>query len=211
MEYGAPGIPRNSETLVERAPIPPYGFRADVRCGLGESMSYYRRAYVPGGCYFFTAVTWKRKPLLVRHIDRLREAFRKAKTAQPFEIDAIVVFPDHLHCIWQLPFDDADYSTRWKRIKQEFNQQFVCQFHPLKMISFIAYPTTQQLSAQRSQNRVRRLLSISTHKAHVGCGSYPARTASTNPNPNEAPHPAARRHPTPPGPPAIRTITCNSP
>nr|VFK22906.1 MAG: putative transposase [Candidatus Kentron sp. LFY] len=95
-------------------------------------MSYYRRAYVPGGCYFFTAVTWKRKPLLVRHIDRLREAFRKAKTAQPFEIDAIVVFPDHLHCIWQLPFDDADYSTRWKRIKQEFSKNIPARLNHRK-------------------------------------------------------------------------------
>ena len=81
-------------------------------------MSHYRRAYVPGGNYFFTLVTWHRAPLLVQHIDILREVFRKIKKERPFTIDAIVVFPDHLPCIWQLPPDDADYSTRCKRIKQ---------------------------------------------------------------------------------------------
>nr|VFK37992.1 MAG: putative transposase [Candidatus Kentron sp. TC]VFK39045.1 MAG: putative transposase [Candidatus Kentron sp. TC] len=41
---------------------------------------------------------------------------------RPFGIDAIVILPDHLHCIWRLPPDEVDYSTRWKRIKQEFSR-----------------------------------------------------------------------------------------
>nr|VFJ49003.1 MAG: putative transposase [Candidatus Kentron sp. FM]VFJ49370.1 MAG: putative transposase [Candidatus Kentron sp. FM]VFK08273.1 MAG: putative transposase [Candidatus Kentron sp. FM] len=85
-------------------------------------MSYYRRARAPGGCYFFTVVTWNRRPLLVQHMDRLREAFRAVRKRRPFEIDAIVVLPDHLHAIWRLPQGDANYSTRWKRIKQEFSK-----------------------------------------------------------------------------------------
>lgn len=41
---------------------------------------------------------------------------------RPFRIDAIVVLPDHLrlHCIWTLPPDDADFSTRWRLIKTRF-------------------------------------------------------------------------------------------
>ena len=39
----------------------------------------YRRARVPGGTYFFTLVTAHRQPLLVKKIDRLREAFRLVK------------------------------------------------------------------------------------------------------------------------------------
>jgi putative transposase len=37
---------------------------------------------------------------------------------KPFEIDAIVVLPDHLHCIWRLPDGDADFSGRWREIKK---------------------------------------------------------------------------------------------
>lgn len=85
-------------------------------------MSNYRRVYVPGGCYFFTVVAWHRKPLFVKHIDLWREAFRKEKRKRPFRIDAIVILPDHLHCIWKLPSGDADYSTRWKQIKKVFSE-----------------------------------------------------------------------------------------
>ncbi len=26
---------------------------------------------------------------------------------------AVVIMPDHLHCIWQLPEDDSNFSIRW--------------------------------------------------------------------------------------------------
>jgi putative transposase len=32
----------------------------------------------------------------------------------PFEVVAMVVMPEHLHTIWRLPPDDADYPTRWR-------------------------------------------------------------------------------------------------
>ncbi len=35
----------------------------------------------------------------------------------PFTINAMVVLPDHLHCVWTLPGNDADYATRWRLIK----------------------------------------------------------------------------------------------
>jgi putative transposase len=38
----------------------------------------------------------------------------------PFHIDALVVLPDHLHAVWTLPPDDADFSTRWRLIKTRF-------------------------------------------------------------------------------------------
>ena len=39
--------------------------------------------------------------------------------------DAIVILPDHLHTIWTLPRGDADFSTRWKRIKRDFTVQWL--------------------------------------------------------------------------------------
>ena len=83
-------------------------------------MSDYRRSYIPGGCYFFTVVCWQRRPVFDRpeRFDLLREAFRVVKKTRPFSMDTIVVLPNHLHCIWQLPKDDSDYSSRWREIKK---------------------------------------------------------------------------------------------
>jgi len=84
-------------------------------------MPNYRRAFVPGGCWFFTVnLLERRQTLLVDHADELRLAFEETRRAHPFEIAAIVVLPDHLHAIWKLPPDDADFSMRWRLIKTRF-------------------------------------------------------------------------------------------
>ena len=86
-------------------------------------MPDYRRSFVPGGCYFFTVnLRNRRRTLLVDHIDQLREAFRKVKRQRPFRIDALVVLPDHIHCVWTLPDGDADYPGRWRAIKTAFSK-----------------------------------------------------------------------------------------
>lgn len=64
----------------------------------------YRRAQVPGGTYFFTVTLADRsQSLLITHIDALRAAFSDVRQRHPFRIPAIVVLPEHLHCVWQLP------------------------------------------------------------------------------------------------------------
>ena len=82
-------------------------------------MSDYRRAFIPGGCYFFTVVTHARQRLFddIDNVTRLREGFRSTRQKHPFEIDAIVILPDHLHTIWRLPEGDANFSLRWRLIK----------------------------------------------------------------------------------------------
>ena len=87
-------------------------------------MVQYRRNLVPGATYFFTVTLRDRKAdFLVRHIPLLREAFRSVRGQQPFMIDAIVILPDHLHCIWTLPPGDANYSNRWRRIKAQYSRE----------------------------------------------------------------------------------------
>ena len=83
-------------------------------------MSDYRRARLPGGAYFFTVVAYERRPLFqeAANVALLRQAFAWTKARRPFSIDAIVVLPDHLHSVWRLPEGDADYSGRWRAIKQ---------------------------------------------------------------------------------------------
>mgnify|MGYP001043466595 CR=1 FL=1 len=84
----------------------------------------YRRAFVPGGSFFFTLVTEKRRPVFsdAESVDLLRKAFRQVKEKRPFVIHAMVVLPDHLHTIWTLPPDDGDFATRWRLIKTWFTK-----------------------------------------------------------------------------------------
>ena len=88
-------------------------------------MSRYKRNYEKGGTYFFTVVAYKRQKIFVGpSIDILRTCFKKVIQQVPFTIEAIVVLPDHLHGIWQLPDGDKDFSTRWKKIKNDFSIQY---------------------------------------------------------------------------------------
>ena len=88
-------------------------------------MSNYRRAQMPGGSYFFTVVTYRRQRLLAHPESRriLREAIRRVRQRLPFTIDAWVLLPEHIHCIWTLPLGDADFSTRWGLIKAGFSKE----------------------------------------------------------------------------------------
>lgn len=83
---------------------------------------HYRRQRLEGGTYFFTVVTFERRPILVKKIDDLRRAFAIVMNDRPFVIDAHVIMPDHIHMIWTLPEGDADYPTRWRLVKHYFSR-----------------------------------------------------------------------------------------
>ena len=85
-------------------------------------MRRYQRVYVPGACYFFTVNLARRRgnDWLVRYVAILREAVAVTRRHHPFAIHAMVVLPDHLHALWQLPDDDPDFSKRWRLIKARF-------------------------------------------------------------------------------------------
>ncbi len=50
-------------------------------------------------------------------------AIREVKTKRPFSIAAWVLLPDHLHCLWELPEGDHDFSVRWRLIKTMVSRQ----------------------------------------------------------------------------------------
>jgi len=94
-------------------------------------MPQYRRAITPGGTFFFTVVTCRRQPILTTLNARniLRRIVIDIKRKYPFEIDAWVLLPDYMHCIWTLPEGDCDYSKRWGLIKSGFTKSAKSFFH----------------------------------------------------------------------------------
>jgi putative transposase len=86
----------------------------------------YRRARITGGTYFFTVVTSQRLPLLASAsaVSALHDSFAAVAACHPFTIDAFVVLPDHLHCMWTLPQGDEDFSTRWRLVKTGFSRVY---------------------------------------------------------------------------------------
>ena len=90
-------------------------------------MAGYRRWYIPGGTYFFTLVTYQRRPLFQDPSARelLGGLIREQARRTPFETVAIVLLWDHLHCLWTLPSGDDDYSGRWKEIKATFTRDWL--------------------------------------------------------------------------------------
>src|SRR5262245_7130581 len=92
----------------------------------GHYVVRYRRNFVPGGTFFFTAtLDDRRSSALVDHVEKLRLAFRVTRAERPFTIDAVVILPDHLHIIMTLPDADPDFSGRWRRVKSLFTRQLV--------------------------------------------------------------------------------------
>lgn len=85
----------------------------------------YRRSRAKGASFFFTVVTHDRRPFLcdAANVALLREAFQYVTNRHPFSIDAFVLLPEHLHCIWTLPENDNDFSNRWRMIKGYFSRK----------------------------------------------------------------------------------------
>ena len=85
-------------------------------------MSSYIRPKRPGAAVFFTVnLADRASDLLVREIEALREAVRATREERPFGIEAWVVLPDHMHCVWRLPEADHDFSVRMGAIKARFS------------------------------------------------------------------------------------------
>ena len=105
-------------------------------------MPNYRRIWHLGGTYFFTVNLLERgnNDLLVRHIDLLRETIRTVKQRHPFNIHGWVVLPDHIHCVIELPENDADFPLRWRLIKMGFSKSL---------------PKTERLSVVRQRRGER--------------------------------------------------------
>ncbi len=106
-------------------------------------MPNWRRAYVPGGTFFFTVVTDQRAELFRAEFARqaLGTVVRDCRNRWPMTMLAWVLLPEHLHAIWSLPSGDTDYVRRWAWIKKEFTKSWLS-----------AGGTEQQVSTGRSND-----------------------------------------------------------
>lgn len=88
-------------------------------------MPQYRRSHSQGATYFFTVVSFNRRKILCDNPVRqaTREAVKQVRQILPFDIEAWVTLPDHIHALWTLPDDDHDFGKRWGMIKRHVTQQ----------------------------------------------------------------------------------------
>ena len=103
-----------------------------LQAGFGHELLYFclaaqacvdgARNAVPVRVEFYSTVNLRnrRSQLLTTQYQMLRNAIIKVKRDRPFEINAWVVLPEHMHCIWTLPEGDDDFSSRWREIKKQF-------------------------------------------------------------------------------------------
>jgi putative transposase len=84
-------------------------------------MSNYLRPHISGGTFFFTIkLENPDSRLLIEKVGLLRMAFRVVCKHRPFRADAIVVLPNHLHCLLSLPPGDSEYARRISHMKAVF-------------------------------------------------------------------------------------------
>lgn len=97
-------------------------------------MPNYRRASVERTC-FFTLLSHRRRPILCEPLFRkvLKEKLAQLRRHRPFDIDALVLMPDQLHCIWTLPHNDPEHDLRQRWLTQEVAKA-VLEHRPRKLL-----------------------------------------------------------------------------
>jgi putative transposase len=93
-------------------------------------MPDYRRVKIQGGTYFFTIVTHQRKQLFLhaKAPDLFLESLNHVNKFHPFSSLAYCILPDHIHLLWKMPVNDAEYSTRISEIKKKFSKYFIAEY-----------------------------------------------------------------------------------
>jgi putative transposase len=85
-------------------------------------MPSYHRFSPANRPLFITLVTHQRKPILVENRTLFRNALRQIQQRHTFDINAIVLLPDHCHLIMQLPEGNDNFSARINQIKGRFSR-----------------------------------------------------------------------------------------
>ena len=86
-------------------------------------MANYKRIFLDGYSYFITVVTHRREHILIDNIELLRDSFRETKRYYEYDIDAIVILPDHFHMIIR-PKITTQYPKIIRAIKYNFSKRY---------------------------------------------------------------------------------------
>ncbi|MBC7750918.1 MAG: transposase [Candidatus Saccharibacteria bacterium] len=87
-------------------------------------MRTYIRDRTCGATYFITLNLLDRQSkLLTAHIEEFRIAYRRTQHSVPFELNALVVLPDHVHLMLTLSEGDDDCAKRISCLKGQFSCQ----------------------------------------------------------------------------------------
>ena len=75
---------------------------------------------MPGGTYFFTLVTHKRRKYFdsTEKLDHLLSLIRQVQRSKPFDLIAYCLLRDHIHLLIKLPEIDSNYPIRLREIKR---------------------------------------------------------------------------------------------
>jgi putative transposase len=131
----------------------------------------YCRFYTNGATYFFTLVTYGRNKVFsnLNNIRLLKKSIRIVKIKYPFEIDAIVVLPEHLHCLLTLPDGDHDFSTRIRLLKTSFSKGYNMKSLSLTRINQSRYLKQEKHVWQRRfwEHQIRNERDLNAHMDYI--------------------------------------------
>ncbi len=134
-------------------------------------MTHYRRATAAGGTYFFTVVTYRWQRFLCDDDVRvaLRESIQQARSNHPFVIDAWVLLPDHMHCVWTLPPADADFSIRWSAIKRGLTRRVGARLHRADLMndSKLAHGESTLWQRRFWEHQIRDAIDLQAHVDYI--------------------------------------------
>jgi putative transposase len=96
-------------------------------------MPDYRRVHLPGGTFFFTLVTFDRRPIFRDPAARMLfyEVQENVRAKHPFVTVAFNLLLEHYHCLWRLPEGDSNYSMRLSEIKRQFSHRYLREIEPI--------------------------------------------------------------------------------
>ena len=90
-------------------------------------MPNYKRRFQHGYTYFLTIITHTRNPILIENIELLRESFRQSKKKYKYDIDAIVILPDHIHMLIT-PQNDINLYGKRNIMSIRLEMSMICIF-----------------------------------------------------------------------------------
>ncbi len=91
-------------------------------------MANYKRFFLNNYRYYITIVTHQRNPILIENIQLLRNSFKYAKSIFSFNIEEIVIMPDHIHMIIYVE-NAKDYPKIISSIKRYFSKNCEPKFY----------------------------------------------------------------------------------